>query len=249
MDRLALTFQPKRQWRPKKRDRDPVKRRLRQQWYRKNKGKLKIKRNRRYQQLRNNPTYQRWQAKKRLEKNKRKFRMASESPLDLPDDGIPDVQPDPSGLPDIWFVFSEKPETLDVDMGYVVKYDPDEESFLIYDVDDFEFKVVGLDDFIQHVEFIEPEDWDNFLALMDEVYEGDIDMSDLAQRVASKYLEATHSKVGFNKHNPTELLNQMVKVLEAEASKTEDEDRKKALKDVASRVKGLAKPIQSAWEK
>jgi hypothetical protein len=261
-ERTAITFRPKRQWKPKRRDRNPRRRLKRRQWYRKNRRQIALKRKRRHKQLRNNPTYKRWQAKKRKERTKRKFRRASvvydefmvpvHPDLDRPDDGTPDNPCPAENVPDIWFIFSEKPDTIDVDMGYVCDYDPDTEEFLIYDIDDSEFKVVGLDDFIEHAGFLEEEDWDNFLVLLDRVYEQDLsldqqeyldmDLDSIARRVAAAHIE----KQAFNKENPSDLLNQIVKVLD-KASRQADGKGKKGLMDATSRVKGIAKPVQEAW--
>lgn len=233
----AITFKPKRQWKPKRRDRDPAKRRKRKQWYRKNKAKIRQKSRKRYKQLRNNPTYKRWQQKKRQEKTKRKFRQASEV-----------FEPTPAlGIPDIWVVFSDSPDTIDVDLGFVCDYDADEEEFLVFDVDDQDTKIIALDDFLTHVAFVEQEDLDNFLSLMDMTYEDleeqNMSQDPLVQRVASAYLD----KQAFNKENPAELLNHLVKVLD-KASKQAEGKGKKSLMDALSRVKGLTKTVQDAWD-
>lgn len=60
------------------------------------------------------------------------------------------------------------------------------------------------------------------------------------KRVAGIYLS-------FNKENPGDLMSQLVKVLDKGANQAEGEGRKK-LKDVSSRVKGLAKNVAKAWE-
>ena len=70
----------------------------------------------------------------------------------------------------------------------------------------------------------------------------DLDINLLAKRVASAHLE----KQAFNKENPSDLLNQIVKVLD-KASRGAEGKGKKALTDAASRVKGIAKPVSEAW--
>jgi hypothetical protein len=70
----------------------------------------------------------------------------------------------------------------------------------------------------------------------------DLNVNQLAKRVASAHLE----KLAFNKENPSDLLNQIVKVLD-KASRQAEGQGKKALVDAASRVKGIAKPVTEAW--
>jgi hypothetical protein len=65
----------------------------------------------------------------------------------------------------------------------------------------------------------------------------------LIQRVAAAHLE----KQAFNKENPSDLLNQIVKVLD-KASRGAEGKGRKALTDAASRVKGIAKPVSEAWD-
>jgi hypothetical protein len=87
---------------------------------------------------------------------------------------------------------------------------------------------------------------------MDRVYEQDasldtqeylnMDLDTIAKRVAAAHIE----KQAFNKENPSDLLNQIVKVLD-KASRQAEGQGKKALVDAASRVKGIAKPVQEAW--
>ena len=71
-----------------------------------------------------------------------------------------------------------------------------------------------------------------------------MDLDTIAKRVAAAHIE----KQAFNKENPSDLLNQMVKVLD-KASRQADGKGKRGLMDAASRVKGIAKPVQDAWSK
>lgn len=71
----------------------------------------------------------------------------------------------------------------------------------------------------------------------------EVDMSDLTSRVAARFM----TKQAFNKENPSDLLSQLVKLLD-KASKEAEGNGKKGLVDASSRVKGLAKPVQKAWE-
>jgi len=69
-----------------------------------------------------------------------------------------------------------------------------------------------------------------------------MDTKEIAQRVAAAHLE----KQAFNKENPSDLLNQIVKVLD-KASRGAEGRGRKGLTDAASRVKGIAKPVSEAW--
>lgn len=54
------------------------------------------------------------------------------------------------------------------------------------------------------------------------------------------------NKVAFNKENPTELLSQIIAVLNKAAQKAAGSG-KKGLTDASSRVKGLTSIVQDAW--
>lgn len=54
-------------------------------------------------------------------------------------------------------------------------------------------------------------------------------------------------KVAFNKENPTELLSQLIAVLNKGAQRAEGSG-KKGLMDASSRVKGLTSVVQDAWD-
>lgn len=255
-DKKAVSFRPKRQWKPKRRDRNMARRRKRKQWYRKNRSKIRQKSKRRYKQLRKNPTYKKWQARKRREKSKRRLRRAARLIGHTAADTT-DMNPcAENGVPDIFFIFNES--SLDVDLGFVCDIDPDEDELLVWDLDDKEYKVVDIEAFVEDATFLDEEDEENFLAFMDEIYEEsdseapkmaahralntESNMSDLTNKVAARYFE----KRAFNKENPSDLLNQIVKVLN-KASKDAEGKGKKGLVDAASRVKGLSKDIQTAW--
>lgn len=141
-------FRPKRNWKPKRRERNPQKRRKRQQWWRKNRNRLKAQRRRRYKQLKNNPTFKRWRQKRQREKSKRRMRTASA---------------------DIWFIFKNG-EAPDIGLGYIIDYDPDEEEFLVFDVENSEELTVEVGDFLRNSEFLGNRDLDRFNALMDKYY-------------------------------------------------------------------------------
>lgn len=160
--KTAVAFRPKRQWKPKRRDKNVQRRRKRKRWWRKNKARLKAKRRVRYRQLKNNSLFKQWRKRRVKEKSKRRMRMAAE---------------DPSVL-ESWFIFSDGP-FRDIDMGYILDYDPDEEELLVYDVDEEEERVVSLTNFLRHSEFIEEADLDNFMLLMEQYYGDESDDLDI----------------------------------------------------------------------
>jgi len=231
----------------------------RRRWYRKNRNKIRQKSKRRYKRLRKNPAYKRWQARKRREKTKRKFRQAMVSPERSEEFTIAE------GIPEIYFLFDESESTVDVDLGVICDVDPDEDEILVWDLDDGEYKVVSIEDFVEYAVFLEEDDEDNFYTMMEKVYEDvpDEDTPDVVQRVAARHWSRTEEimpslsqrvanryleKRAFNKENPSDLLAQIVKVLN-KASKDAEGAGKKGLVDIASRVKGLSKDVQTAWDK
>jgi hypothetical protein len=242
--KTAVVFQPKRQWKPKRRDRDISRRKKRKRWWRRNRQRLKIKRGQRRRQLKNNSLFKHWRKKRQREKQKRRMRFATEG-----------------NLPEVWFIFRDEAVPLDIDLGYIVDYDPDTEELLVYDVDDDQEKTVDLDEFLSHSEFLEEADLDNFELLMDQYYggpeddldiveedeqssdyEAPIEVDAIIERVARRYI----LKCGFNKENPSDLLSQLVKVLDKAERRAPSTGRRR-LKDVSSRVKGLSKDVQQAW--
>ena len=161
------TFRPKRQWKPKRKDRNIPRRRLRRRWWRRNKAAVKMRRRRRYRQMKHNSMFKAWRKKRQKEKHKRRMRFAAE--------GM-------TTLPETWFVFHDTPfsgDLRDVDMGFIEDYDPDTEDLLIYDVDDGTERVVDLEDFLANSDFLEEADIDNFELLMDQYYGGPEDDLDL----------------------------------------------------------------------
>lgn len=169
--KTAATFRPKRQWKPKRKDRNQKRRMKRRRWYRKNKQKIKMKARRRYKQLRKNPAYKRWQSRKRKEKTKRRFRQAAldtsifqEGPLVA------------EGIPDIYFIFNDEldaPDGVDIDLGVVCDIDPDEDEILVWDLDDSEYRIINIAEFDDRAVFLSDEDSDNYLGMLDSVYEND----------------------------------------------------------------------------
>jgi len=192
--KTAAAFKPKRNWKPKRRDRNIARRKKRKGWWRRNKNRLKIKRNHRRKMLKHNSMFKAWRKKRQKEKAKRRMRFGAEGSTDLPQS---------------WFVFHNDAEggTLVIGMGFIEDYDPDTEEFLIYDVDDDTEKTVSLDDFLTHSEFLEKADLDNFELIMDQFYGGpeddldivpdadeaprmefEVDVADLAGKVARGFL-------------------------------------------------------------
>lgn len=149
-------FRPKRQWKPKRRDRNLGRRKKRKRWWKRNRNRIKMQRRRRYRVLRNNALFKQWRKKRHQEKAKRRMRMAAARPP----------------LPEVWFLFLDETAqgAPDIGLGYVVDYDPDIEELLVYDVSDDVEKVVSLEDFLGHSEFLEEADLDNFDLLMDQYY-------------------------------------------------------------------------------
>lgn len=193
--KTAVVFKPKRNWKPKKRDRNITRRKKRKKWWRRNKHKIKLRRKKRQRMLKHNSLFKQWRKRRQKEKVKRRMRFGSE-------EGGTD-------LPQSWFIFRDDAENgeLDIDLGYVMDYDPDTEELLIYDVDDKSEKTVSLEDFLTHSEFLEDSDVDNFELIMDQYYGGpeddldivpdeeeaprvefEIDTDEYAQRVARTWL-------------------------------------------------------------
>lgn len=160
--KTAAAFRPKRQWKPKRKDKNVKRRRQRKRWWRRNKARLSVKRRMRYRQLRNNSLFKAWRKKRVREKSKRRMRMASQMPE----------------VPESWFIFSDD-GILDIDMGYILDYDPDTEELLIHDVDEDEERVVSLSNFLRYSEFLEEADLDNFMLLMDQYYGEESDDLDI----------------------------------------------------------------------
>lgn len=184
ISRTSATFRPKRTWKPKRRDKNMKRRRKRKQWYRKNRNRIRQKSKQRYKKLRNNPTYKRWQKKKRNERTKRKLRTAEiESPC--PHEGVPEI----------FFLFDESEDTIDVDLGFVCDIDPDEDDLLVWSLDDKEYKVVNVEEFAEGVLFVEEEDYENFMRLLEDSYGG------MEEKLASKYLAAR----GLRRRTPTQM--------------------------------------------
>jgi len=70
----------------------------------------------------------------------------------------------------------------------------------------------------------------------------DVDLSQLAKRVASAHLQ----KMAFNKENVSDLLRQLVKLLDKASDEAEGRGRK-GLQDAAGRVKTITKVVDDAW--
>jgi hypothetical protein len=256
--KTAVVFRPKRNWKPKRRDRNIARRKKRRRWWRRNKNRLKIQRKQRRKQLRHNSMFKAWRKKRQREKHKRRMRFASFGE---------------TVFPESWFIFRDE-AVDDIDLGYVVDYDPDTEELLVFDVDEQQEKVVNLDDFLTHSEFLEEADLDNFELIMDQYYgedEDDLDLVDeddeappeglegfegfeilkvemaepMIKRVAQRWM---HTKTAFNKENPADLLSQLVKVLDKASTRAPAPSRKR-LRDISSRVKSMGRDVQDAWKR
>jgi len=193
--KTAVVFKPKRNWKPKRRDRNITRRKKRKGWWRRNKHRIKLRRKKRQRMLKHNSMFKAWRKKRTKERSKRRMRFGADSNPDFPQS---------------WFVFREDVEPgndLDIDMGYIVDYDPDAEDLLIFDVDENKEKTVDLDEFLTHSEFLEDADLDNFELILDQYYGGpeddldivpdedeaprmefEVDMSEFSQKVANTWL-------------------------------------------------------------
>jgi len=147
MNITAVTFTPKRQWKKKRKNRDPHARMMRKRWYKKNKPQLKMKRKKRYKQLSKNPTWQKWQKKLRKEKSKRRM-LASEDP------------------PRVFAI--EVGESVWV--GFLHSLDIEGEVVRACSAKTGQDVCVPLDIFIEYACFANPEDEHEFWAVLESVY-------------------------------------------------------------------------------
>lgn len=145
--KIAVEFTPRRQWKKKRKNRDPHARMMRKKWYQRNKGKIKIKRTKRYKALKRNPTWRRWQKKLRSEKSKR--RIVGSAPQ-----RIFAIEVGEEGL---WV---GQLQSLDVDLDLV-------RATSLKSGQDV---CVPLDIFIQCACFDEPEDEREFWTVLESVY-------------------------------------------------------------------------------
>ena len=76
--KIAAIFRPKRNWKPKRRDRNISRRKGRKAWWRRNKNRVKLKRNRRRKMLKHNSMFKAWRKKRQKEKGKRRMRFGAE---------------------------------------------------------------------------------------------------------------------------------------------------------------------------
>jgi hypothetical protein len=67
-------------------------------------------------------------------------------------------------------------------------------------------------------------------------------------RVASVASAWMLRKIAFNKENPSDLLSQLLKVIERENSELEGRGQQR-LVDVASRLRGMTRDVQEAWRR
>jgi hypothetical protein len=183
--KVAVVFRPKRQWKPKRRERNVVQRLKRKRWWKKNKRQLRHNRAFRRKLLKNNSLFKNWRKQRYQEREKRKLRLAFEEvfrrdeviSLDRGKDPAPETV-----TPEIWFIFphEERDGTVSgVAIGYVVDYDPDTEELLIYDVSNEAYFGVQLPSFLNYVVFLEEADGDNFELFLDQFYgeeEEDLDL-------------------------------------------------------------------------
>jgi hypothetical protein len=75
-----------------------------------------------------------------------------------------------------------------------------------------------------------------------------IEMGEWETRAASVASAWMLRKISFNKENPSDLLSQLLKVIESEKSRLEGRGQQR-LVDVASRLRGMTRDVQEAWRR
>ena len=207
--------------------------------YRRNRGILKQKAKRRYTQVKKNPAFKR--KKTTYRKNRQKHRrlamdMTWEAPIEFV--LICEGQVQPGYITAI--------EAEDWSIGYELEDGTQdtmevEEFFdcaVMFDEEDIE-QVFNILDQAADIEDDGDDDvtvWDFTLDDIDPVGQPQV----MASRVAMRHV------VALNKENPSDLLNQLVKVLDKAVQGAEGSG-KKALQDAKSRVKGITKVVADAW--
>jgi hypothetical protein len=151
--KTAVVFRPKRQWKPKRRDRNISQRIQRKRWWKKNKRRFRHKRAIRRRLLKNNSLFKSWRKHRQSQKGKRRMRFGFEEvfrqdqivSLDRGKDPAPETI-----VPEVGFIFPHETEAgrmNGIDLGYLADYDPDNEEFLVYDASNDSYRGVDFDDF------------------------------------------------------------------------------------------------------
>jgi len=205
--------------------------------YRKHKGVLKQKAKIRYRQVRKQPAF------KRKKKIYRKFRMRHKR---LGMEGAVLT------YPAIEFVMTRNGE--DVVAGYITGVVA--ETWTIeYALEDGSIGSIDVDDFLDRVSFFDEEDIELLFEILDEASaledDGDenvtvYEFEEPAEPSVEKIVLAYQERHAFNKESPPDLLAQLVKVLDKASTQAEGDGRKE-LRDAVSRVRGIAKIVDSAW--
>lgn len=204
--------------------------------YRKRKGILKQKARIRYKQVRKQPAFKR---KKRIY---RKFRMRHKRL------GTTEALMHPA----IEFVLTLDGER--VVAGHVTGVVAD--TWMIeYALEDGATGSMDVDDFLDQAAFFDEHDIELLFMVLDEAStvadDGDEDVTVYefeppSEPSAEKVVLAYQERHAFNKESPPDLLAQLVKVLDKASTQAEGDGRK-GLRDAVSRVKGIARIVDSAW--
>lgn len=231
----AGAYRPKK-YKKQRRVRGPEKQKARMN-YRRNRGILKQKARRRYNQVRKNPAFKR--KKTVYRKNRQKFRRLAM-----------DMQHEPA----IYFMMHCKGA---VQPGYITSITA-EDWDIGYELEDGTQDSVSVDEFFDCAVLFDEEDIEQIFNVLDQASEieddGDEDVTVwdftlddvtpgqpmMASRIAMRHV------VALNKENPSDLLNQLVKVLDKAVQQAEGRG-KKTLQDAKSRVKGITKIVADAW--
>lgn len=250
MDRFAIRLGP---YRPKprkrqRRQRGVAKSKSRRR-YRQNPGLNRLHSRMRYNHHKKNPRFKRKQMIRR--KNPQRFRRLG---------SVEEREPR------VWFML---PEGDDYRSGYVSGIWA--EDWLIDIVlEDGKHHQMDVEEFLEKALMEDEEDIDQLFDILDEASQiedngeetgtyygidpdtpieemsiGDVHAEDasfekIASRVARRYLH------GFNKESPSELLSQLLRVLDKAAGQSAGRGRK-GLQDASSRVKGITRVVSTAW--
>ena len=225
--------------------------------YRKNRGKLKQRAKLRYKQVRTNPRFKR--KKKIYRKNRQRHRR-------LAFGVVADEQVSLEAAVEFVMKCGGKMKS-----GYVTGVVADTWQ-IEYLLEDGEIGSLSPERFFECAVLFEGQDIDVLFDILDEASEleddGDEDSVTVFEfdspeggftpvgdpsayfddKAEGMLANVTNLYLAFNKENPSDLLSQLVKVLD-KATKDAEGQGRKGLQDISSRVKGMAKNVAEAWEK
>lgn len=229
-------------YRPKKRKRQrrqrSVDRMKARKNYRKNRGILRQRAKVRYKQVRHNPLFKR--KKKIYRKRPHVFKRLGPTAS-----VTPSVNGDDHRITHaIEFVMRCGGE---VQAGAVTAILA-EDWMIEYQLDDGTPGTLNVEDFFDCAVLFEENDIDVIFEILDEAAGLEDDEGD--DITAFEFADPTPDpvRVAFNKEQPSELLNQLVKVLDKASTQASGVGRKE-LRDASSRVKALTRSVADAWEK